>query len=315
MVQQGIDVRLARDDDDLDALNAGNPIWMSEQIIRETVAAAGPEAPIELLVATCDGIPAGFSVAAGIGSSDGHRGGAYLYVQPQFRQRGIGTRLWARILEVCTPERVRGALLQVDDADTSSKTVAMTHGLRPGNLHLESELDLVSAQGLDDGAAVDVGPVVLRPMPDDASHEQWDEFLGVFNRLHLDTPDQAGGAEPIPPSVLRSMLREPWQVMAAWEGERVVGLTSVLVRNRPAGRLNTLLTGVERDFRGRGLATALKAAHARQLRDAGWRVVVTHNMENNAPILASNRKLGFRQVRGVLDLLYDHPAGSAGERP
>lgn len=307
-----VGVRKARDDDDLDALNADNPVWMSEAIVRETVAAAGPEAPIGLFVGTLDGAPAGFAAAAGIGSSDGHRGGGYVYVRPELRRLGIGLALWAAVLDVCTPERVRGVLLQTDDSDSESQRIAAAHGLRPGNLHLESELDLASADMLDELAAADAGGLVLRPVSDDATDGQWREFFDVFNRLHLDTPDQSSGAEPLPHAVLRTMLRHPWQVMAAWDGDRVVGLTSVLVRNGPLGRLNTLLTGVERDYRGRGLATLLKAAHARDLRDAGWRVIVTHNVESNTPILASNRRLGFRQVRAVRDLLYDHAATPTG---
>lgn len=306
--QSRVAVRPAQGDDNLDALNDGNPVWMSEAIVRDTVEAAGEDAPIALLVGTVAGTPAGFAAAAGIGSSDGHRGGGYVYVQPEHRRLGVGGALWAAVLEVCTPERVSGVLLQTDDSDSASKEIAIGHGLHAGNLHLESELDLTSAVGLDELADADLGDIVLDLLPADTSDEQWREFGDVFNRLLLDTPDQSSGAEPVPHAVLRSMLREPWQVLAAWDGERVVGFTSVLVRNGPASRLNTLLTGVEREYRGRGLATTLKAAHARMLRDRGWRTVVTHNIESNAPILASNRRLGFHQVRGIRDLLFDHRA-------
>jgi hypothetical protein len=55
-----------------------------------------------------------------------------------------------------------------------------------------------------------------------------------------------------------------------------------------------------------GAATALKTAQALALRDAGWRTVVTQNMDGNEPILASNRRVGFRRSAGRRDLAYDH---------
>ena len=66
-----------------------------------------------------------------------------------------------------------------------------------------------------------------------------------------------------------------------------------------------MLTGVERAYRGRGLATAMKGAHAVAVRDAGWRVITTLNVETNEPILASNRRLGFRRIATLQDVVLD----------
>jgi predicted GNAT superfamily acetyltransferase len=59
--------------------------------------------------------------------------------------------------------------------------------------------------------------------------------------------------------------------MGAWDGDELVGFTAVSIRDAsPEARvLNTHLTGVLPDFRGRGIATALKAAHAVALHRAG----------------------------------------------
>ncbi len=297
-------VRTARDDDDLDELNAGNPVWMSQELLRASVAAAG-ETPIGLWVATLDDVPAGFAAANGSGTSDGHRGGAYLYVRPGFRRHGVGTALWTSVLEICTPERVNGVLVQLDANDLVSRDVALAHGLEAGNLHLESRLSLQPSKKLESLAKATSEGLTVRTLGPDASEADWQEFAEVFNRLYLETPDQAGGSDPVPYPILRSLLPEPWQVMAAWRGERLVGFTSVMVRNGRERTLNTLLTGVERDQRGSGLSTVLKANHALSLGAAGWRSLITHNMEGNEPILASNRRLGFEPAGGVLDLLYD----------
>jgi GNAT superfamily N-acetyltransferase len=128
----------------------------------------------------------------------------------------------------------------------------------------------------------------------------------VFHRLVRDAPDNADGSEDMAYDALRSVLAEPWQVFGAWAGDRLVGLTCVIVRDPAAGVLNTMLTAVDRDRRGLGLATALKASHALALRDAGWSRVVTQNMEGNVAILACNRTLGFVPVLSKRDLAFDY---------
>ena len=49
----------------------------------------------------------------------------------------------------------------------------------------------------------------------------------------------------------------------------------------------------------------MKAAHAIALADAGWTSIVTQNMEGNGPILASNRRLGFKPTGGLREMIYD----------
>ena len=55
----------------------------------------------------------------------------------------------------------------------------------------------------------------------------------------------------------------------------------------------TNITGVRREWRGRGLATALKLKAIAAARDRGCSLILTENHEDNAPMRAINRKLGF----------------------
>ena len=52
------------------------------------------------------------------------------------------------------------------------------------------------------------------------------------------------------------------------------------------------------DARGAGLSTALKAQHALVMRARGHHRIYTQNMDQNAPILAANDRLGFTVVPG-----------------
>jgi hypothetical protein len=195
----------------------------------------------------------------------------------------------------------------VDEDNETSYQIAASHGLAPGGLHIESELDLSLADDWPDRTASGwLSEVDLRSLPAEATEEQWRQVWAVLETLSADTPDAAAGADPMPFEIFRTFIAEPWQSLCAWHNGELIGLTVVMVRDRDARALNTFFTGVGRDYRSRGLATALKVAHARALRAAGWERLTTQNMDVNAHILASNAALGFRRTTARRDMSYDH---------
>jgi GNAT superfamily N-acetyltransferase len=300
-----ITVRPAADDDDLDALNAGSLSWSGQGLLRAMFAASSG-VPLALLVAEVDGVPAGFASTVGHGYGDGRRGLAHVYVLPAHRGKGAGTALWQAVLQVCTPARVPGISSQLAAADTATIDLLLARGWQLMGLHHESELDLTDIDHLEALRHLpDGSEVVLAPLPDDSDEDRWHAFGRVYARLMRDAPDVAAGAEDMPYPVLRAVIAEPWQVMGAWDGEQLVGLTAVAVRDPARGRLNTWFTGVDPGYRSRGLATALKTAQAFAVRDAGWRTIVTQNMEGNDAILAANDRLGFKRGAGLRDVVYD----------
>ncbi len=101
----------------------------------------------------------------------------------------------------------------------------------------------------------------------------------------------------LPYSVFRGFLPQPSYVLMAWRDGRPVGMTAVMDRAKDEA-LNTFFTGVRDGARGEGLATALKAQHALTMRARGHHRIYTQNMDQNAPILAANDRLGFSIVPG-----------------
>ena len=79
------------------------------------------------------------------------------------------------------------------------------------------------------------------------------------------------------------------------QGDAVVAMCEAAFDARYPDRVHQLLTAVARDWRGRGLARAVKAAMLRLVRARlpQAALMVTMNAEANAPILALNRRLGF----------------------
>jgi mycothiol synthase len=79
---------------------------------------------------------------------------------------------------------------------------------------------------------------------------------------------------------------------AALEGDEVVGY-AIVGRSR-SGEPTHWMTGVRRDHRGRGIATALKSAQIAAAREAGVSVLRTQNDFANAAMRHVNEKLGYR---------------------
>lgn len=82
-------------------------------------------------------------------------------------------------------------------------------------------------------------------------------------------------------------------------GDEVAGMSEASWDARTPERVHQELTAVARGWRGRGLAKALKAATLRLVRERHpeVRVMSTSNAEANAPILAINERLGFKEYR------------------
>ncbi len=64
-----------------------------------------------------------------------------------------------------------------------------------------------------------------------------------------------------------------------------------------------MITGVERAYRGRHIALALKLLGIRYAKARGALTIRTNNDSQNVPMLAVNRKLGYRPEPGIYRLI------------
>lgn len=133
------------------------------------------------------------------------------------------------------------------------------------------------------------------------SYERCYDFVG---RLMDDMPGALGRTRA-PYERWRNNFRtlphiNPAGWMMAIDGDRWVGLSSV-VRRADEGYF-TGFTGVERQYRGRGIALALKVVALEYARSAGALEIFTSNHSVNAPMLAVNRKLGYVPEPGSFTL-------------
>jgi GNAT superfamily N-acetyltransferase len=100
-----------------------------------------------------------------------------------------------------------------------------------------------------------------------------------------------------------SLLPEGY--MIAKDGSKYVGLSTVWrIDQEPRGLVQGN-TGVRREYRGRGIAVALKLKVIDFARRNGYEKMKTWNASNNAPMLAVNTKLGFKREVGWITLEKD----------
>ena len=97
---------------------------------------------------------------------------------------------------------------------------------------------------------------------------------------------------------LKSPQLLPEGYIIARDGPRYVGMSDVFRIDTEPGVLQQDDTGVIREYRGRGLATALKLKVIEYGKRNGYRTIKTWNDSVNAAMLAVNMKLGFKRQVG-----------------
>lgn len=88
----------------------------------------------------------------------------------------------------------------------------------------------------------------------------------------------------------------------ATEGPRFVGLSSVWRIDKEPKALSQAMTGVLREYRGRGIAMALKLKVIQYALQNNYDKIKTWNDSENAPMLAVNTKLGFKREVGWITM-------------
>jgi GNAT superfamily N-acetyltransferase len=219
---------------------------------------------------------------------------AWMGVLPEARGRRLGTRLWelaeqhvwtlgvdrvnadvvgdaagARFLDERGYEHVRTVVVSAVDPRSVSPGELVTRRARAERdgyrIVPYEDVDLAALYRLDMEASDDAPG---EDSPHALSFEEWRRDL-------LDQPD----------------LTHEGSVAVVAAGEPVA--YSALSIDTESGRGRNEGTGTARAHRGRGLASLAKLAQLRWAAEHGIERVITDNDEQNAPMLAINRRLGY----------------------
>lgn len=227
-----------------------------------------------------------------------------LGVAPLARRRGVGTALYERLLAELRARDAELVRCGIQESEVEGMAFLLARGFREVDRSWESRLDVrsfdftpfagayerVAAQGITIttlAAELERDPAALR------------QAYELDCACGLDAPS-------LDPPTFRPFelwaqdeIEKPGALPEAWflakDGEHFVGVSSLQCTLALPDVLWVNFTGVRREYRGRGIAMALKLESIRYARARGYREIRTENNVLNRPMLRINEALGFRK--------------------
>jgi GNAT superfamily N-acetyltransferase len=237
----------------------------------------------------------------------------YLWVTAMIGKRGAGMGAALYDEAVGFVRSLGGTTLmsEVRDNDPVSLGFATRRGLAIDRHTFESELDIGSfdeAPFRATSEATRLSGIEMTSLALAGDTRKNRRLLHEVNyATALDVPGAQGwmSFDEFDQRICGATWFQPAGQLVAVAGGRWVGLCAVRLRPELHDAYN-LMTGVMKDYRGRGIALALKLHAIRYAKENGAKRISTHNDSMNAPMLALNRRLGYKPhpgkflLRGVI---------------
>jgi len=283
-----ITVRLVENDADIDTyLEVRNRVHPQTPMPRAVVVDDRRKPDHIDLIAERDGVPVGAgSTSKFAGAPDGEFAYLTMRVPREERRQGVGTALHLRASEHARQlEKSRFyVVVRHDDEDSLAYYSGRdyTELGRMQDVFLELA-DTAVTPSAPEGIAI----VAASPDYDRGAYE-------VALEADADIPS----GEPIVSGPYEQGRDRHFGAMSvrelsfvALDGDRVVGYA--ILNQHVEGVGEHAMTGVARNYRGRGIALALKQAQIAAAKDAGYERLRTQNDLGNAPMRRVNEKLGY----------------------
>jgi len=224
-------------------------------------------------------------------------------VVPEHRRHGVGSALLAEISRRAKEfgkEEIQG---EIKESDVESRGFLERRGFAQvgGEKAVVLELEGVEAPDIDPPAGVRIASRVEEP-------DRLEDMYVVGVQADEDIPGSAGVQtfEQWRAHEIDKPTRRPEFCFLALAGDEVVGYAALQIFGDEA---HHGLTATRRDWRRRGVASALKRAEIAAAKRAGFRRLVTESEERNEPMRRLNEKLGFVPAPEYSTLVMKGPVG------
>jgi GNAT superfamily N-acetyltransferase len=216
-------------------------------------------------------------------------------VLPEHRRRGVGSAIYSAISDVAR-EAGKTLLVGRTTADRPESLEFLEHrGFQEHERMKVVRLHLADARlaSIDPPEGIEITSLEARP----------ELVEGVYAVAIEALPDIPGDGPVAPDTLAEFRMRDvdrdaipPGGFALALEAgtDRVVGYANLLIPPRTSKVAWHGMTAVVRDWRGRGVARALKAATISWAAANGLEALDTANDIDNAPMRAVNSRLGYR---------------------
>lgn len=256
-----------------------------------------------VIVETEDGQIIGYGACFRAPWVDPGQVGSVFCVHPEFRGQGIGEMVLSHIEKWANDNKAAVLTSIVMDWIDGSLPFVKKRGFTVDAHIYDLELDINQfdvdryADTLEKAEKSGIRFVTLADMPGEVTERKLYE---LFAETSKDNPGQYGSVPPFEQwrneFLPEDSSRNDW-VFIAVEGERFAGVTQ-LFSTKDEGVVYTNYTGVRKDYRGRGLAKALKLLSIHAAIKEGAHTMTTDSEETNAPMQAINRGLGYLPGKG-----------------
>jgi len=246
-----------------------------------------------------------------------HLGGPGRYygtveVPPRFRGRGTGSSMYDRMLELANELRTVRIYGSVPEDQPAGMAFADKRGFRKtGRADKHSRLQV--SEAMIDGQEnleIELASQGIRIAP---LAELGLDDRGLLERIHrmesetvLDIPSEEE-IDPAPFEVWHKWLEGPGKspewFWIAMDGSTPAGLASLVVASDKAAVHG--YTAVDRRYRGRGIARALKLKTIEWARARGIEFLYTDNDVDNLGMLGINQRLGYKSIPGRIEVMKD----------
>lgn len=230
-----------------------------------------------------------------------------IYVDPQYQRMGVGGAIFDRLHDELVNLDAQVAWTMNKEDLPVQREFFQKRGFLEKRRDWESRLDLLTFQPEkfqqydkrmpEQGISFTTLAEVMRE-GDDTMRKLHD----LVQHIVGDMPRQAEFT-PVPYDQWKTLLSNsprivPEGFLIARHGSEFVGESDVLRNEKTPRTLSQGDTGVRREFRGRGIATALKLRVIGFAKSNGFDTIETWNDSTNTAMLAVNTKLGFKRRVG-----------------
>ena len=236
------------------------------------------------------------ALGCGVGRPSSIQSSLYAMVRvlPEHRRQGVGTRIYEALAQHARRLGRESLWGRVREDDAASRDFVRNRGFREAG----REYEVVLNTALADTSASAPDGIELVSLADRPDLER--PVYDVDCEVGADVPRPEGDdfeGQPFPrwrEQYLEGPGAVPDAMIAALAGAAVVGYTGLRRRGASSPVAENMLTAVRRDWRRRGIATALKREQVARARAAGIEKIFTTNDETNAGMRGVNARLGYR---------------------
>lgn len=219
-------------------------------------------------------------------------------VLPAAQGQGAGTLLLGDVERFALAHGGNRLMGDVHDQDVASLAYMKRRGYVVERHGYDSVLQLAEFDPAP-FAGLEVPGIRFFTLADAPGEETLQALYRLYSRTMVDIPGYEAKSfmtyETWQHLVLKGEGCRPDWVFVAADGDRLVGVTTMIVSGDHVYTNHTL---VDRAHRGRGIALALKLLTVAAAQRYGAPCMRTGNDSDNGPMLAVNRKLGYRPLSG-----------------